>query len=148
MAKRDLRHATLTVKDGHGTPKTSTVQVGTGNITWTENTPMEYEPDRGTISTGTVRKGDEQPVEISVTCNWVNITQASTSWTVYEILKGRQTGAVSTGADACEPYACELHVLFSPPCGSEDDELVVFAELRVEQITFDPQAEPIAFSNS
>lgn len=152
MAKRDLRNATLTIRDGTTpTPLSTEIFLGTGNATWTENTPMEYETEKGLISSGTVRRADEQPVEVSITSRWERVTSVSGDGepiTPYELLKAVHTAsaAITTGADVCEPYACEMELTFLPNCGSEQAERVVFNEFRAESCVFDPQAGTLAIT--
>lgn len=153
MAKRDLRDAVVTIEDATSpTPLSVELKMGSGNITWNEQRPLEYVPERGNIANGTVRKADEVPVEVSFTGDWIDATSVSgdgESITAYELLKrvGSADDAVSTGADSCEPYAVKLSVKFSPTCAgvsSKKPELIVFNEFREEGVQFDAQAGTIS----
>lgn len=155
MAKRDLRDAVITIKDGTGgTPKSVVLKMGTGNITWTEQRPLEYEAERGSIANGTVRKADEVPVEVNFTGQWIDATSVSADSepiTAYELLKrvGNANNAVSVGTDPCEPYAVKIEVKFTPVCTGgtpKKPELVVFNQFREENVQFDPQAGTITVS--
>jgi len=155
MPKKDLRNATLTIRDATTpTPLSTVVKIGTGNITFTENYPMEYETDRGSIANGTVRRGDDVPVEVNVTCTWFEILSEATDlplvYTPKELLRGegRAVAAISVGADPCEPYACELELLLEVECatGARKDEKIVFDEFRVESCAFDVSAGTLVFS--
>ena len=154
VVKKDLRNAVLKIKDG-GSEET-TVIIGSGNISFTVNTPMEYELDRGNLATGSVRKADEQPVEVSVTCRWIDIYSdpgftPAEAITPYEALK--RTGAAAawetTGADNCEPYAVELELTTTPVClggTAKPPEVIVFSEFRADTCNFDLSAGTLAFS--
>ena len=152
MARKSLKNATLTILDGTSvTPLEIAVQLGTGNITWTENYGYDYETERGNIANGTVRDADEQPVEVNVTATWENTYYGAGDATVvtpYEALKrvGAAAAWVTTGADACEPYACELQIEFDVDCGSTLDELTRFTEFRCESCAFDISAGTLVFS--
>jgi len=152
MARKSLKNATLKILDGTSvTPNEITVKLGTGNITWTENYGYDYEPERGNIANGTVRDADEQPVDVNVTATWEDTiygTGDTEFVTPYEALK-RQGAAAdweTTGADACEPYACELDIEFDITCGGTLDELVRFTEFRCESCAFDISAGTLVFS--
>lgn len=154
--KKDLRNAVLKIKDGTGTPLETTVIIGTGNLTYTVNTPMGYELDRGVLSTGSIRKGDEQPVEVSVNCRWVDVISDAgqtpvEAVTPYEALrrKGAAAAWVSTAADNCEPYSVELEIVTTPVClggAAKVAETVSFSEFRVETCNFDLDAGTLSFS--
>ena len=155
MARRDLRDATVTIRDATSpTPLSVVLKMGSGNITWTEQTPTEYEAEKGSIANGTVRKGDEVPVEVNLTGQWIDALSVSgdgESITAYELLKrkGNASSALSTGADVCEPYAVEIEVAFVPICTggtTKKAERVVFNEFRQENVQFDPQAGTITVS--
>ena len=152
--RKDLREAVITIEDGSGTPKTTTVIIGEGNLTYTVSTPHEYTADRGIISSGTVRQGDDVPCELSVTCRFIDVySEDSTgeSITPFEALHGvgeaAAAGWVTAGADACEPYAVVVRVVMTPGCGSsaKQPETVVFTEFRVESCVFDYDAGTLVF---
>ena len=152
MARKDLRNVTMKIIDKTAvTPLELVVKIGTGNITWSENFAYEYEPDRGTLApaTGTVRKGDDTPVEVSVQCTWEFII-GDGAIQPYEALTGTGLGAsipwVSTASDACEPYAVTLQFFHDVGCGATKDETIKFVEFRVEKCDFDFQAGTLSFS--
>lgn len=146
--KKSLREAVLTIKDGTGTPKTVIVKIGTGNLTWTVNTPMEYETDRGSIATGQVRAADDVPVDVNLTCRFIDVfSESGELITPYEAVYGIGAAAtaswISTGADNCEPFAVEFEIIFTPDCSGgtpKVNERVVFNEFRAESCAFDPDA--------
>jgi hypothetical protein len=159
MAVKSLKNAVLAILDGAGTPKVVTVLLGQGNVTWTENYGYDYETERGTIATGTVRDADEQPVELNVTAKWENTYYEGNDpdneagdfgCTPYEALKGVEAASswVSTGADACEPYCCAVRIRFDVECGASGvvSETVTFQEFRCESCAFDVQAGTLVFS--
>jgi len=144
--RRDLREATLTIYDESETASVALI-IGTGNVTWTVNTPNEYETDRGAIETGTVKAGDEQPLDINITCRYIDvISSGSELVTPYEAVYGIEGAAAwdSVGADPCEPFATKIEIVWDPACTGggtpKIDETVVFAEFRPDSCAFDPDA--------
>ena len=130
MAKRNLKGAVITVKDGGG--KSAVLKVYDGNVEWTEGVDHEYVLNNGVLDS--VEEGDEQPVEVTFDFGWETAT--TTGDRPEDIFLGRN-GAVTAGADACEPYACTVEVVKEITCGSTTiTETIPFPELRVDRHTF------------
>ena len=154
MAQKQLRDAVLKILDGTGTPQEVEVGIGTGNISWTETFPKEYIPERGVIADGTVREADQEPCEVTVTCTWHNIlSTGSEDITPYEALRGVGAAAtatwLTTGADACEPYAVDLQIFtINAACMTVGTvgERITFTEFRVENCSFDIGAGTLNFT--
>ena len=123
------------------------VQLGTGNVTFTENKERIYDLDRGLLDT--VRNGDEQPLEISLEFTYVFVTQESGKVvTPVDALKGLGDAAewVSSDSDTCAPYAVDLELRHCLPCTSDQDEKLVFNDFRYESLDYDLQEATIAVS--
>lgn len=123
------------------------VTIGEGNLTWTEAKEYEYLLDRGDLDT--VKEGDEQPLEISLDFVYEYITTGtSESVTPVDAVKGSGGAAewVSAADDLCEPYAVDIEVLHCVPCGTDEDELVVFPDFRYESLEYDLSAATISMS--
>lgn len=145
--KISLKNATLKIKDGTAvTPKEVTVKIGDGNMTWEEKRNMEYILDRGVLAS--VREGDDVPVDVRFDFWWEELRSSTgdTTPTPYEALKkyGAASAWVSTSADPCEPYAVDLEFTYSPPCGSAEDQVVLFSDFRYESLSCDPKAGTVA----
>lgn len=119
-------------------PRQLQIKIGEGNLTFNEKQNIEYKRDRGILST--VRKGDEDPLEVSFEF-WWEFLKASTgeSPSIEDILKNRGEAAdwTSTSADTCEPFCVDLVILYTPPCldlGQEKIELKMF---RYETLNHD-----------
>jgi len=119
-------------------PQQIDVTIGEGNLTWTEAKEYEYLLDRGNLDT--VKEGDEQPLEVSLEFVYEHVTTGtSESITPVDAVKGIG-GAdewVSSSDDLCEPYAVDLEVLHCVPCGSDEDERIVFPDFRYESLEYD-----------
>lgn len=138
----DFKYATLKIKDGTGTPNELTVVFGDGNFSYSEQKPREYIKDRGRITTGFVRDGEEEPVSIDIEGSWTEMRAASGGpVTLEEALK--KTGAAaawtSTG-DTCEPYSVDLVFEYGAECSGTLGHRLTFPDFRYEQLDYDAKA--------
>jgi hypothetical protein len=150
MAKIDLKNCTIKIADGgSGTNrKTLDVKIGDGTITWSEKRNMEYQKDRGVLDT--VREGDEEPVDVRLDFmyEFLATSGAGTVPTVEEALKKRGPAStwVSSSADPCEPYAVDIEIIHTPPCGGATTETVLIQDYRYETLDHDPKAGTVSSS--
>lgn len=145
MSVIDLKHAIIQVRGGT-TGNKITVVLGTGNLTYDEKRTMDYVKDRGLLNT--VREGDEEPMDVKLDATWEFITGASAEITIEDAMKKRNNASAwtSTSADACEPYAVDLYILYTPICGSSNGETIVLPDFRWESIAHDLRAGTLSFS--
>jgi hypothetical protein len=155
MPQFDLKDCTITLKDGNGTPKSLELTIGQGNIQWTEAQNLEFIADRGKIDTasgGVLRTGDQIPLEVSIDIvyDFYTVKAADADWTPEEFIKGQNNGAAAalttTGADDCEPYACDIEIARALTHCTTDDEDFTFSEFRWEQMNFDLKAGTLSVS--
>ena len=121
----DLKNAAITFKDGGS--ETITLKIGEGNLTFREARNMEYFLDRGTLDT--VREGDQIPVDLTLNLVWEELRGTSggtassgSTPTPYDVLH-HVGGAVdwdSSSSDPCEPFAVDVQIVVTPPCGQHD----------------------------
>jgi len=119
-----------------------TIKVGDGNITYTENKNYDYELDRGALDS--VREGDEAPMDVNIDFVYEFITTGtSESITPMDALKKKGGAAdwVSSSSDLCEPYAIDIEVEYTPPCGGSEKELTLFPDFR-------PDSKEVDFSEA
>ena len=121
----DFKRATVILQDATSvTPLTLTVRFGEGNLSYTEQRPVDVIRNRGKLDT--LRDGDEEPVQVNLTAALEAITSSSgDAVTLREALD--QTGGasawVSTAPD-CEPYAVNIiATLDYSGCGTMEDEI-------------------------
>ena len=120
MAQIDLKNATIKLKDGTSpTPNELSINIGEGELTFTETKNREYTLNRGALDG--VRDGDEAPVDVSLDFIWEYLkgpTSASTGIsggipTPEDCFKQRG-GAVnwvsSDTDDVCQPYAVDIEI--------------------------------------
>jgi hypothetical protein len=138
--KIDLKNAVITLK-GSGVGDTTEVKIGEGTLTWTEKRNMEYNRDRGVLDS--VREGDQEPVDVRMDFVWERLrADTGDPATPYEALT--KTGAAaawgSSSADACEPYAVDIQVVYTFPCGGGGTETILISDFRYESLDADPKA--------
>jgi hypothetical protein len=110
-----------------------TIKVGDGNVTYTEHNEYDYLLDRGDLDT--VREGNQVPMDVKLDLVFEHITQGtSEAISPMDALKGIGGAAewVTSATDTCEPYAIDVIVVHTPPCGSIQDETVTFPDFRSE----------------
>lgn len=123
------------------TGRTLEINVGDGNLTWSEKKEYNYDLNRGNLDT--VREGNQVPMDVAINMVYEFIKAASgdTSPTPSEVLK--QSGLASTwessSSDACEPYAVDIEIEHTPICTGTDKELVVLPDFRQESVDHDPR---------
>lgn len=158
MAQIDLKDAYIYLEDGAA--NSVLVNLGEGNLTYTEKRNVEYVRDRGRLDT--TREGDEDPVEVSLDAMWEEIIPSGSigdsdnSAYFEDIVKGevRATGVLvrrgitytsSDTSDPCAPYAVNIRVVYDPTCnvGGGDVHLNNF---RWETFVFDLSAGTVAMT--
>jgi hypothetical protein len=123
------------------------IKIGEGNLTWTEAKEYEYLMDRGNLDT--VKEGDEQPVEIALEFVYEYIkTESGQTLTPIDAVKnaGEASEWVSSASDLCEPYAVDILAKHCVPCGTDQDEDVLFTDFRYESLDYDMGESTIAVS--
>lgn len=138
-AQVQARNAVLKVKDGASA--SITIKIGEGDFSWTEARNMEYTTDRGRLDE--VREGDEVPMELTFSFNWTKVISTGTgtaatgtagtggSDLIQNAIKGK-SGYVSTDADSCRPYACDIELTITPPC-TGGETVYTFPDFRWEK---------------
>lgn len=114
------------------------IKVGDGNVSWDETLNYEYEMDRGHIDA--VVEGDDEPLSVTLDMVYEFVTAVTGSGvpTPEDVLKRRGEAAdwITTGADACEPFAVDLEIDHQPPCDDEH-EITTFPEFRWDNVAHD-----------
>ena len=126
-------------------PQLLYIKIGEGNVTFTEAKERIYDLDRGLLDT--VRDGDEQPLELNLEFTYVYVTHESGAVvTPIDALKqlGDASEWVSSSSDQCEPYAVDIELRHCVPCGTDQDESLLFQDFRWESLEYDLQAASIA----
>lgn len=149
-AQIDLKDTVFELKDGGvGSAQQSLeIKIGEGTLTYDERRNMEYVRDRGLLDV--VREGDEEPIDVRFDFTWEFLRTTSTTGagipTVEDALKQRGEAAawVSSSADPCEPYAVDIVVTYTPPCGGELTEIITLPDFRYTSLAHDAAAGTVA----
>jgi hypothetical protein len=115
-------------------PQQLTIKIGDGDLRYTERDEFNYDLDRGELDT--VRQGNDVPMEVVSNFVYEQITTGTSEDIAPMDAIKRRGGAsewVSAAADLCEPYAVDLLVVHTPPCGTAEAEFTLFPDLRSEQ---------------
>ena len=118
-------------------PQRLQVKIGDGDLTWTEAREFIYDLDRDLLDT--VRQGEEQPLEIDLNFVYDYVTtESGQAITPVDALKriGEATEWVSSSSDLCEPYAVDIFVVNCQPCGTDQDEELLFSDFRYETLEY------------
>lgn len=114
-------------------PQQVEIKVGDGDVTYTENNEYTYDLDRGDLDT--VREADQVPMDVNFDIIYEHITTGtSESISPMDALKrkGAASEWVSAATDKCEPYAVDIQVVHTPPCGTAEMETTTFPDFRSE----------------
>lgn len=130
---------TVSIKKGTLTVAGVTVTLGEGNLTFSEKKQYDYLLDRGHLDD--VRDGDDIPMDVSFDFRWTEITGGD----VVSAIKGAGS-EVSSDADTCRPYACDLVFDYAPDCGSEAAGTITLPDFRQESLDFDVRGGKISCS--
>lgn len=115
-------------------PQEITIKIGDGDLKYTETTEYIYDKDRGDLDT--VREGDQVPMDVSLNFTYEHITTGTGELIAPMDAIKRRGGAaewVSSSSDLCEPYAVDLQVIHTPPCGTAQIETTTFPDFRAEK---------------
>lgn len=145
MAQFDMKDATIVLQDGSTPPKKVALEISEGTFSYTEHNTMEYVTSRGKI--GSVRRADEEPVDVSFTVLWEELTSNDPNNPSFEdALKFRGPAATwkTTDDDPCRPPALDIVLYLSPPCGEEGATKITIPDFRWETLNHDGGAATIA----
>jgi len=129
-------------------PRSLRLNVGEGNVTWSEKKAREYTRDTGTLDT--VRNADEDPVEVTFDALW-DFLKADVGFqvTVSDVLKKRGEASVwitSDQGDICQPYSVDIEIEFNPDCSPITKEYYIIPKFRYEDIGHDLSGGALAFT--
>ncbi len=123
------------------------IRIGEGNASWTEKRMITYVKDRGILDT--VRRGDQDPVEVKIDATWVFLRSSSGQVvSIEDALKnrGEAAGWVTSGSDPCEPYCLDVVIEYTPPCTTEQMEIYTINDFRYEELGHDLKAGQLSIT--
>jgi hypothetical protein len=148
---RNLRDGELVIKDGSGTPKTLTVVLDEGDLSWTLRQRTLEVKDRGSIAAGHLRKGDDESVQFSFTARWTQLigksADAADPLQLYEMLMFADGSGVTSTSSAGQQETLTFEFTVVDPAGVASEK-IVFAKVYRETLTMSEgdDSNVIAFS--
>lgn len=128
---RNLRDGELVLKDGGGTPKTITLVLDEGDLSWTETSDTKEILDRGRISGGHTRPGNDVSCQMDFSTKWTQLIQKTVSssldYVVYEFINNIGGGLTSTSGTGQE-FTLKYEFTVDDPEGLRG-ELITFAKV-------------------
>lgn len=118
-------------------PQRLEIKIGEGDMSWTEAREYIYDLDRDVLDT--VRQGQDQPmsVELSFTFEYVTASTSNPPTPVDALKRINEADEwVSSSSDLCEPYAVDIVVLHCVPCGTDEDQEMLFPDFRFESLDY------------
>jgi hypothetical protein len=151
MLTRNLRDGELVILDGSDTPKSLTVLLDEGDLTWTQRLRTIEVKDRGSIAAGHTRKGDDESVTLSFTAKWTQLLGRSVSGAdplqLYELLMLAEDAGITSTSEPGEQDTLTLQFTVLDPAG-EASERITFEKVYRESLTMSEgnESNQIAFT--
>ena len=135
---RNLRDGELKIKDGSSTPQSLTVLLDEGDLTWTQRQNTIEVKDRGSISAGHTRKGDDESVSVSFTAKLTQLlgtaADSADPLQLYETLMFEPGAGIISTSDAGEQETLTLEFTVLDPAGNAS-EIILFEKVYRESLT-------------
>lgn len=128
-------------------PQRLEIQVGEGEISWSETREFIYDRDRDVLDT--VRQGQDQPMSVDIAFTFEYVTASTDATpTPVDALKrqGEASEWVSSSSDLCEPYAVDVIILHCVPCGTDEDQEILLPDFRYETLDYSVNDAAISVS--
>lgn len=148
---RNLRDGELIIRDGAATPLFLTVVLDEGDLTWTQRQRTIEVKDRGSISTGHTRKGDEESISISFTAKWTQLlgksVHSADPLQLFELLTFTPGAGVTSTSAPGEQDTLTFEFRVLDPAGVASEK-IMFQKVYRETLTLSEEkdANLIAFS--
>lgn len=129
----DLKNTIIRIQDLDGANSID-VTIGEGDLNYTERRTLDYVLNLGVLDDVTL--GDEVPMDVRLDFTWEYI-EGRLALTVEDALKQRNlaTGWTSVDTeDPCRPFAVDILIIYTPACGTADDETITLQDFRYEEL--------------
>ena len=144
---RNLRHGSLVVKDGAGTPKVLQFKIEEGNLSFSESRPGVVVKHRGGLDHWS--KGEEQETSVSWSFKFVEwgskstaaLSTSDSTCSPRDFLMGTFAGLTTTSGRT-DVFTTTLVFSISNPMSSGDEaEALTFTQFKCESIAFSEAAD-------
>jgi hypothetical protein len=135
---RNLRDGELVIKDGSGTPKTLTVLLDEGDLSWTQRQKTIEVKDRGSIAAGHLRKGDDESMQLSFSARWTQLIGKSANSAdplqLYETLMFATGSGITSTSSPGQQNTLTFEFTVVDPAGTASEK-IVFNKVYRETLT-------------
>lgn len=148
---RTLRDGELVIKDGSTPPQTLTVLLDEGDLSWTHKQHTIEVKDRGSVTNGHTRPGDEESTSLSFSAKWTQLIGKSHSsadpLALYETLMFQQGANLQSTSGPGEQNSLTLEFTVTDPAGVASEK-IVFSKVYRESLTMSEgeKANLVAFT--
>lgn len=148
---RNLRDGELVIFDGSSPPKSLTLILDEGDLSWTQKQRTLEVKDRGSIAAGHTRRGDDESVSLSFSAKWTQLLSRSVSvgdpLALYETLMFVPASGVASTSQPGEQQTLTLQFTVLDPAG-QASERITFEKVYRESLTMSEgnDSNTIAFS--
>lgn len=118
------------------------VEIGEGNLTYSEKRPLEYVTNGNSISE--VREGDEEALDLKMDFTWKRV--AGSFAALINKIDNRLEDQVSSDAVECRPYAVDVTLRYPDACIVPSSKDINFDDFRYETLDYDVKAGTISVS--
>lgn len=129
----NLRTATLNIGG-------ITVEIGEGNLTYSEKRPLEYVTDGNAISE--VREADEEALDLKMDFTWKRVSDSFAA--LINKIDNREVDQVSSDSIECRPYAVDVKLMYPDACTVPSSKNINFDDFRYETLDYDIKAGTIS----
>lgn len=156
VAQVSLKNTVFKIKDGAS--EFVEVEIGEGNITYTENQTIEYTLNKGLIAStdgGAAREGDDQAMQVSfdvIMRSWISASgEDVTPIEALQNIEGASGWQTSDAEDPCAPFAVDLEIIVDPDCSigvTDPRSTVTLPIFRWESLSYDLSTGQISCSGT
>ncbi|MCK4500441.1 hypothetical protein KAU11_08080 [Candidatus Babeliales bacterium] len=118
------------------------VEIGEGNLTYSEKRPLEYVTNGNEISE--VREADEEALDLKMDFTWKRV--AGDFAALIDKIDNRSGTQTSSDAIECRPYAVDVQVRYPDACLTESEKNINYDDFRYETLDYDAKAGTISVS--
>ena len=118
------------------------VEIGEGNLTYSEKRPLEYVTNGNAISE--VREADEEALDLKIDITWKRV--ADDFEALIDKIDNHSGTQTSSDAVECRPYAVDVVLTYPDACIVPTAKDINFDDFRYEQLDYDIKAGTISMS--
>jgi len=118
------------------------VEIGEGNLTYSEKRPLEYVTNGNDISE--VRESDEEALDLKMDFTWKRVADDFDA--LIDMIDNRSGTQTSSDTIECRPYAVDVVLTYPDACTVPSTADINFDDFRYESLDYDVKAGTISCS--